>query len=217
MPAVSTVPTKIAGDVFTATMWNTYIRDNVNKLGIQMHRQLSVAAFLALTGLEDGDEVYVEVDATNGIAWHLRYDLTSTKWRFLGGPPLSALVATDEASAANSSVFVDITTAGPSVTVPLAGNYTLNFGMHTYNTASAGNVGMCSPGLAGVAGTDANAAGSSGGGTASTTYVRVCRAGSQVTALAATNVVKLQYRTPGGGSTQHFSNRELLVWPTRVG
>ena len=29
--AFSTVPTKNVGDVFTAAMWNTYIRDNINK------------------------------------------------------------------------------------------------------------------------------------------------------------------------------------------
>jgi hypothetical protein len=216
MPAVQSVPTKASGDVMTATMWNTYIRDNVNKLGILMHRQLTVAQFLALGGLEDGDEAYVEVDAANGIVWHLRYDLSSTKWRFLGGAPLAALVATDEATAGSSGSFADLATPGPSVTVPLTGSYTLTFGANTYHTVSGGNFGMCSPGLAGVAGTDANAA-SAASGSAVAQYVSSRRANLLVTGLVATNVVKLQYRTPSGAANQHFLNRDLSVVPSRIG
>lgn len=211
------VPDKSAGDVFTEAMWDTYIRDNLNKLGVQGHRVLTVAQFLALTGLEDGDEAYVEVDGTAGIQWHLRYLTATTKWRFLGGPPLTASVATDEATAGSSSSYADIATAGPSVTVPLAGDYRVTFGANTYNTSNAGNVGAASPSIAGGSATDANAGAAAGGGTAAGSQVRLNRAEMPVAGLAAANVVKLQYRTPGGGTTQKFKDRQISVVPARIG
>lgn len=109
-------------------MWDSYLRDNINKLLNLGHRVLTVAAFSALTGLEDGDEVYVEVDATNGVMWHFRYVAAETtyKWRFLGGPPLVSMVETNESTA--STTYVALATAGPVVALPRAGDYDVSGG-----------------------------------------------------------------------------------------
>jgi hypothetical protein len=48
-------------------------------------------------------------------------------------------------------------------------------------------------------------------------YVSSRRANLLVTGLVATNVVKLQYRTPSGAANQHFLNRDLSVVPSRIG
>lgn len=157
MPISVPVPDKTAGDVFTETMWDSFIRDNINKLLDRGHRVLTVAQFLALTGLEDGDEVYVEVDSTNGVMWHFRYvaaDPTSFKWRFLGGPPLVSYVATEES--VNSASFVALATAGPSIALPRSGDYDVVIG--TYETGGSG--GAMSYDIGGTAATAGDQLGS---------------------------------------------------------
>src|SRR4051812_28535348 len=106
MPMSTPMPTKSAGDVLTSSLWNSYLRDNLNKLLNQGHRVLTVAQFTALTGLEGTkgtvapDEVYLEVDSTNGIQWHLAYESgeTTYKWRCIGGPPMYSEIVTSEST-----------------------------------------------------------------------------------------------------------------------
>jgi hypothetical protein len=125
------------------TMWNTYLRDNINKLLDRGHRVLTVAQFSALTGLEGTkgsvapDEVYLEVDATNGIQWHFGFESgeVTYKWRFLGGPPMFSEVATAEATA--STGYVALGTAGPSIAIPRSGDYDVAVGCRGTNTNSA--------------------------------------------------------------------------------
>lgn len=129
MPTSLPVPTKNPGDVFTSSTWNSYVRDNINKLLNRGHRVLTVAQFAALTGLEGTkgtvapDEVYVEVDATNGIQWHFAYESgeVTYKWRFLGGPALFSEVTTAESN--SSTTYAALATAGPSVALPRSGDY----------------------------------------------------------------------------------------------
>lgn len=129
MPTSLPMPTKAVGDVFTTTLWNSYLRDNVNKLLNSGHRVLTVAQFGALASPEGTkgtvapDEVYLEVDATNGILWHLGYESgeTTYKWRFLGGSPLYSEVTTSESTA--SGTYAALSTAGPSISLPVAGDY----------------------------------------------------------------------------------------------
>jgi hypothetical protein len=129
MPQATPVPTKNSGDVFTSTLWNSYLRDNINKLLDRGHRVLTVAQFAALVSPEGTkgtlapDEVYLEVDSTNGIQWHLAYESgeTTYKWRYIGGPPMVSEVTTAEATSATT--YVALTTAGPSVAIPRSGDY----------------------------------------------------------------------------------------------
>jgi hypothetical protein len=79
----------------------------------------------------DGQECYFIADVANGVIWHLRYRAASSsayKWEVVGGPPLYSRVDTGEQTASTS--WVDLATVGPSITVPLAGDYDLDWGAY---------------------------------------------------------------------------------------
>jgi hypothetical protein len=73
---------------------------------------------------KDGAEVYFQNTGMGekGIAWHLRFRAASAehKWEFVGGAPLHA-ASTGASKAVTGNVWTPI--SGPSVTVPLAGDY----------------------------------------------------------------------------------------------
>lgn len=74
----------------------------------------------------DGDLWCLPADAANGVNWTFRYNAASSspyKWEFIGGSPLSASIPTAENIPANTAPTVDLTTIGPSVTLPRAGDY----------------------------------------------------------------------------------------------
>lgn len=128
MPSNTPVPDKAAGDIFSESMWDLYIKENINKLLDRGHRVLTVAQFAALASPEGTkgtvapDEVYLEVDSANGVLWHLAYESgeATYKWRFLGGPPLAAFGA---------GLPID-------VTLPRAGDYDVHA---TASSASFGS------------------------------------------------------------------------------
>lgn len=73
----------------------------------------------------DGDEWVLPADATGGVMWRFRYRAASAsayKWEFVGGNSLYALVAAVE-STTTVGAWLDLTTVGPRVTVPRAGDY----------------------------------------------------------------------------------------------
>lgn len=215
MAAFSSVPTKSSGDPYVLAMWNTYVRDNLNKLGDRMHRVVTVAAFAALTP-EDGDEVYLEVDSTNGIYWHLRYRSasgSSYKWEFLGGPALASAIATSETTASTS--YVDLSTAGPSVVAPRAGEYEIVLGaLIRVNTGNASNgqyAGYAAAKLGSASTSDADAV----------LLLAECATESQTNVertfpatLAASDTVKVQYKASAG--TMGAIYRRVSIRPVRI-
>lgn len=77
----------------------------------------------------DGQEIIYVADATNGIVWRFRYRAASgagTKWEFVGGTALTAYLITDTQWAASPSY---VTSNALILTVPLAGNYDLEYGI----------------------------------------------------------------------------------------
>jgi hypothetical protein len=75
---------------------------------------------------QDGTVVSLQVDAANGIDWLLRYNASSAsayKWEFLGGPPLTAGIATEETATGPFDNWQDLPTVGPQVAVLRAGEY----------------------------------------------------------------------------------------------
>lgn len=210
MPVAVPVPTKSSGELLTSALWNTYLRDNLNKLLERQHRVVTVPQFLALTGLEDGDEVYVEVDATNEIQWHLRYKLSTTRWRFLGGPALWAEILTAEGT--TSATYVDLATAGPSITAPLAGVMEIDWGA-SLNVPSAPTnyLGYAAVKIGAAAAGDADAATNGAVGFAPGASV----ARKKPKTVARSDAIKLQYRTPGGG-TLTATSRWLSFVPAYV-
>ena len=202
MPISIPVPDRAAGDVFTETMWDSFIRDNINKLLSRGHRVLTVAQFTALTALEDGDEVYLEVDSSNGIMWHLRYVAAEAtyKWRFLGGSPLMASVDTVETTTSTS--FVALTTAGPSIALPRAGDYDVGLQFQGGDGAQA-----MSYDIGGTGATDADSA--------TGRWPESASRRKRKTALT-TVTLTAKYKFLSESAQASFQKRTMLVEPVRI-
>lgn len=217
MPMLTPMPTKSPGEIFTSGLWNSYLRDNIDKLLTRGHRVLTVAQFSALTALEGTkgavapDEVYLEVDSTNGILWHLAYESgeVTYKWRFLGGPPMLSEVATAETT--TSTTYAALATAGPSITLPRSGDYDIETGT---GKSTGGQAAIMSYDIGATAAVDADAvyagdplgSGSTSGGNASR-YKR----------KAALTPVTLTAKYKGGAAgTVGFQHRSLRVRPVRI-
>jgi hypothetical protein len=155
--------------------------------------------------------------ATTGAVWHLKYNSASAsafKWEFVGGSPLRAAVATSEST--TSTTFVDLTTVGPSVTTPLAGDYTV-----TLSTSLAGSSAVVNAAMSFSVGASAALNGDSlrptGFNMANAdpfpyTGTRpVFKAG-----LAAATALVARYASPNANSA-NFSDRSVSILPTRVG
>lgn len=151
----------------------------------------------------DGQECYFVADAPNGVVWHLKYraaDPSGYRWQFVGGAALASDVATDEATASNA--LVALATA-QAVTVPLFGDYEVEFGFNGYNTTGASNLQMS-------VGADSIQA-STPGVNQALSFSKCGRqlgraAGSALTATFAT-----------GAGSGHFRNRFIRATPVRVG
>jgi len=164
----------------------------------------------------DGQEVFYQADATNGIVWHLRYNASSSsayKWEFVGGPSLFAEVATEETTA--STTYVALATAGPTLTLPRAGDYDVELGFRGYS--SVNNTGALMGydiGATGAVDADAisyYAATSLGGGATVAGNLARLRRKTGLSAVALT----AKYRATSA-ITVAFGSRWLRVTPVRV-
>jgi hypothetical protein len=164
----------------------------------------------------DAQEVYYVADATNGVIWHLRYNAGSAsayKWEFVGGPNLYAEVQTGEGTA--SATFADLATVGPSITVPLAGDYLVSIGVRI-NATTAAVYGRMSFAVGGTAAAvnDSAEATSINGTSGLYDYMSAFQTTRKL-AVAAAAAIVAKYNA--GGATATFQNRRLLVAPIRVG
>jgi len=146
-----------------------------------------------------------------GTVWLFRYNAGSAstyKWEFVGGPPLSHEIITDEAT--GSTTYVDLATVGPQITLPRAGDYEAFFGCKMYNSSAGNNI---------FAALKRGAAATSDNDYISYTnpanFSESCPARSiRVTGMAASDILKMQYKT--SAATASFSKRFLKVTPVRV-
>jgi len=168
----------------------------------------------------DGQEIYYQADATNGIVWHFRYNAASAspyKWEWLGGSRLWAAIAALAAIASAGGGWSDLTgSVGPSITVPLAGDYDISAGATGTWAVSANAyhaLGATVGGVSSYLDQYTEVSGSIFGGN------QGLNGDMRATAVAANTLIKLQYANPGAGnsSTPNFSNRWLRVSPVRVG
>lgn len=192
------------------------VPSDLQKLAVKLDSYRSIGdvpLVSALPAPSDGLEVYYLADATNGIVWHLRYraaSLSAHKWEYVGGPALSAAVDTQETLATGATAFVDAPTAGPVITVPLAGDYDYDFAANTLNNAGASGLAT-GLGIAGVLPAvphqeSANSA--SSGAPASTTHA------NRLLDLAAGTALKLMYQRTTTAIIVRW--RYLRVRPIRV-
>jgi hypothetical protein len=162
----------------------------------------------------DGQEVYYVADATNGILWHLRYNAGSAsayKWEFVGGSALRTQVDAKENTTVVS--YGNLTTVGPDVTVPLVGDYDVSFGaaIISQGTTHLSSMGLTVNAAAVVAGDEASVNNQTNtvGATAMMTRRK--------TAIPASALLRMQYKTNSAGLVADFSFRWLQVIPIRVG
>lgn len=178
------------------------------------------AAAFAVTALPaspvDGQQI-VLTDSLTAPTYHwlLQYMAAkaSNKWLYIGGAPAASQVETNEARA--STTWGALTTAGPSFTLPVAGDYDIEIGYQGDPNVAANEDGMMSYSINGsTASADADAAGF-WGNTAATTYLISASRTKRKTGLSAVAIVAV-YKTVGGNSMQ-FQGRYMRVTPVAVG
>lgn len=178
---------------------------------------ITVAEFAQIIAPTDGQEVYIIVDATNGVIWHFRYNAgsgSSFKWEFLGGPALMAVIEQAEGTyeTTTSGTYVDLTTVGPSVTVPRAGDYFIHFGAQASLPATSGQGANMSIKLGASAIANAERVlGQSVAGVAQPFSL----ARTMKRTLAINDVLKAMYRADAG-SAAGFNDRFVSAIPIRV-
>lgn len=158
----------------------------------------------------DGQEIYYLVDSTNGVVWHLRYRAASAstyKWEFVGGTDLFSQVATLETTA--STTYVALTTPGPAVALPLAGDYNITLGMTA--RVAGDSVMRMSYDIGGTGAVDADALEVRSDSTAR--YSASMREAKKTGLSAVTLTAK--YASSGGTASFYF--RSMRARPVRVG
>ena len=213
MPVSVPVPTKNPGDVLTSTLWNSYLRDNINKMVNLGHRVLTVAQFAALTGLEDGDECYLEVDGTNGVEWHIRYTSAEAtyKWRFLGGPPLYSVISTDEAIS-GLGAWLNCTTVGADWTAVRSGDYIAQFSCRAQSPAGGAATSHAGVANASVSTTPIGPT-VTADSTAASKYVALAGK-TRLPGITSGQVIRMEYFAVTNLSL--FGNRVLFITPVRL-
>jgi hypothetical protein len=162
----------------------------------------------------DGQEIYYVADSANGVVWHLRYRTTSGKWEFLGGSPVyvyNGAVVTRGATTYGAS---NVPAGDPTFTLALAGDYLIEVAHVGYGD-TAGRTNFTSYTVGATAAADADAARSPITAVgASPQYVGRLR--SRKNGIAAGSAITMQHRIDGTGAGSFF-NRELTIWPIRLG
>lgn len=163
-------------------------------------------------GPVDGQEIFYLADATAGVVWHLKYRAASAspyKWEYLGGPPLYSFVATLQTL--TSTTYAALATAGPSVSLPLAGDYdvAIGAGMTTAGAAMGAWMSYDIGGTAAVDGDGATAQVVTPGFAWTTTLARRKTALSAVTLTA-------KYRSSAAVACL-WEKRWMQAAPVRVG
>lgn len=163
----------------------------------------------------DGQEIYFVADDVKGILWRFKYHAASVsayKWEFVGGSSFYDEVETVEST--NSLAFTSLTTAGPSITLPLAGEYDIQTGFNGFNDAAGGDAIM-SYAIGATAAVDADRI-ESYSGSASSVQGSVGRNRRKIIAASAQAIVS-KYRRGGGGGNATFEKRWMRITPVRVG
>ena len=165
----------------------------------------------------DGQE-YILTDSLTAptFSWRFRYVAAkaSNKWVYVGGVPLlSEVTAAEVATGGGFTSYSDLGTPGPSLVVPVAGEYSLTTRAAVIITAAAAGTPYVSPKLGAAVALDADAwlLALTTGGDSNAAHRTIKRV------LAAATTVKLQYRNSVAGMNTTISQRQLLIEPVAVG
>lgn len=199
--AQTTVPTFTAGNVLTADQMNQSARTGVPVFTSSTTRDAAFGGSGEKT-LAEGQYCYLEdtkiLQVYNGSAW-----VTLS--------PTGANILTQQSTA--SGTYVDLATAGPSVTINTGTSAIVSISTAMDTNAGGGNYGFISVAVSGAttiaASDDRSARGRSQGvsqtETQSATFI--------ITGLTSgSNTFKMQYRTTAG-TTWFYANRYITVTP----
>jgi len=160
----------------------------------------------------DGQE-HILVDSLTAATyqWRFRYNAAraSNKWEFIGGAPAYVMVGAGNHEYTSSTSFVALTTAGPSVVIPVAGVYLVGVGCEADN--DAGGLRM-SYDIGATPATDADHVGADGLA-AAMNYPNLY--GERKKTLSAVTLTA-KYRCTSGG-TAGVRDRFMKVIPIAVG
>lgn len=169
---------------------------------------------LTLPATPEADQVIHYQTATAGRIWTFRYNVASTsayKWEWIGGSELTAL----DTSARTFNPGTDFNAVAGSpvaVTVPLAGDYIVEFGSYMENQGGAAVNGITAPRFgAPAASVDDGFNFYLGSGLYMSGWRRVERAG-----VAAGTSISMEHRNAASVNMQ-VARRSLSVRPIRVG
>lgn len=175
----------------------------------------------------DTQEIYYQsaAMATAGLIWHFRYRAGASgsyKWEGVGAQPPLAVeqvggINNGTMESTTSTTFTTLATAGPAITVPLAGDYDCKGSAQGWqgNAGAAPGIRIWKTGDGSVGWQDSEAIYFPNA--ASATAQTMLSTQRRVTALAASNVVELRYVSSSVTTGVSFRNRNLWVAPVRVG
>jgi len=167
----------------------------------------------------DGQEVdFTDSLTTPTFVWRLRYVAAAptNKWKFVGGAGLLARIATQEGTSSQS--YVDLTTVGPSLTAPLAGEYEVNVMAQHWITAEAATQVRVAAKFGAAATSDADGAhlAQRTGAVSIAEAEPIIGLPFRKTIAAAGTLVKVQYRRDTAPGTVWYSDRAITMIPIAV-
>lgn len=163
----------------------------------------------------DGQEVYYQADATNGVYWHLRYRSGATgsyKWEFIGGPPLAADSIVFTTFAGFSANTWGTLVATLKVTLPLAGDYDVQTGASMRNNTATAALFL---GLRQGSTDPANTGDAAIATVPAANYATLSLRRRLTARPAAQDITQRQMSSATGDVG--VSNAHIAAWPVRVG
>lgn len=140
-----------------------------------------------------------------GVAW--QFVRRPDGWHFVGGSPLFNEVETNEGT--TSTTFTDLTTVGPQVEIPAAGQYLIEFRSRVIRTASTwiAYMTVVGPGL-----TDGNTLDSAVSTSNPDVHAQIEKTRSYY--FSGPGLITAKYRRSAGSGT--WLERDLIVTPIRL-
>lgn len=160
----------------------------------------------------DGDVIEYVADATDGIVWRFRYRQASAhayKWERVGGGFLSKTVSAAEGKTGGS--YGNLATVGPTVTVPLPGEYVVLLGSDVGVNNTTNTYGAMSFDIGATPAVDADAL--KGNTFHSSSFMRRL----VKTFAAAGTALVAKYKSFDGVTTVTWTHRMIAIRPVRVG
>jgi len=134
------------GRYYYATDYSILFRDNGTAWTLASQAHLITAPDPLPSNPDDGMIVDYLADPTLGIVWRFKYRaaaISAYKWEFRGNGP--AVLSIAAAQVTTTSTTYTTLAGGPSIDIPLAGEWLFEYGAHMMAPDAAGGVSSMSP------------------------------------------------------------------------